>query len=196
MSEILYQGHASVRITTDDGTVIYIDPYAGENYEKPADLILITHQHFDHTATDKPAKKAGCQIIENDEMLVNGNYQSKDIGSVHIQATEAYNRNHPKNECVGYLLEFDGKKVYIAGDTALTEQMPELANLNIDYAFLPTDGIFTMNPKEAAECAKVIGAKHVIPYHMEPGGIYSQKVADKFNAPNKLVLKPGESIDV
>ena len=56
MATLLYQGHGSLRLTTDSGRVIYIDPFAGEGYDAPADLILVTHQHHDHNCTDLPAK--------------------------------------------------------------------------------------------------------------------------------------------
>ena len=48
MAKLLYQGHASLRITTSKGKIVYIDPYAGEGYDKPADMVLITHEHYDH----------------------------------------------------------------------------------------------------------------------------------------------------
>ncbi len=48
MAKLLYQGHSSLRIVTDSGTVVYIDPFAGEGYNLPADLVLVTHEHFDH----------------------------------------------------------------------------------------------------------------------------------------------------
>lgn len=56
MATLLYQGHGSLRLTTDSGKVIYIDPFAGEGYDEPADLILVTHQNHDHNCTDLPAK--------------------------------------------------------------------------------------------------------------------------------------------
>ena len=62
MATLLYQGHGSLRLTTDSGKVIYIDPFAGEGYDEPADLILVTHQNHDHNCTDLPAKNPGCVI--------------------------------------------------------------------------------------------------------------------------------------
>ena len=50
MSKVLYQGHGSFRLTTAKGTVVYIDPYAGKGYDKPADLVLVSHEHSDHNA--------------------------------------------------------------------------------------------------------------------------------------------------
>ena len=131
--EILYQGHGSLRITTSCGTVVYVDPYLGEGYDRPADLILVTHQHHDHTAVDRPARKEDCVLWQNMDALQNGVYRKRQFKDVSVEALEAYNRNHPKEECVGYLLAFDGKTVYVAGDTSKTEQMQELKDRKIDY---------------------------------------------------------------
>ncbi len=54
---LLYQGQASIRVVTDEGKVIYIDPYAGDSYDLSADLILVTHSHFDHSQIDKVENK-------------------------------------------------------------------------------------------------------------------------------------------
>ena len=62
---ILFQGHGSARIVTLDGTVVYVDPYTGDGYNEPADLILVTHQHPDHNQIDKPAKKDDVVILQN-----------------------------------------------------------------------------------------------------------------------------------
>ena len=51
MAKLLYQGHGSFRVSTAEGKVIYIDPYAGEGYDKPADILLVSHQHGDHNQT-------------------------------------------------------------------------------------------------------------------------------------------------
>ncbi len=199
MTEILFQGHGSLRVTAPDGTVIYIDPFMGEGYDRPADLILVTHQHFDHTKTGKPAKKPGCVIWSNRDFLIGGEYQTKTLGGVTIRAVEAYNSNHPKSECVGYILETDGKKIYVAGDTSKTEQMPSLAQENLDCAFLPIDGKYNMGPEEAAECAALIGAKRAVPYHMVPTGplggkCFDQKRAEAFKAENRVILPAGETL--
>lgn len=75
---LLYQGHGSLRIVTGEGKVIYIDPYAGEGYDLPADLILITHRHQDHTAVNLiKNRNEDCQIITWKEALVKGEYIAK-----------------------------------------------------------------------------------------------------------------------
>jgi L-ascorbate metabolism protein UlaG (beta-lactamase superfamily) len=57
MSKLYYQGHGSYRFTTNDGCVIYIDPYAGDGYDLPAYLILVTHDHSDHNQVQLVAQK-------------------------------------------------------------------------------------------------------------------------------------------
>nr|WP_297708958.1 MBL fold metallo-hydrolase [uncultured Butyrivibrio sp.] len=78
-AKLLYQGHASMRITTSEGKVIYVDPFAGEGYDKPADLILMTHGHYDHTQKDMiTTKNPDCRTITWTEALKDGQLQSFD----------------------------------------------------------------------------------------------------------------------
>ena len=198
---LLYQGQASVRIVTAEGKVIYIDPYAGKGYDLPADLILVTHDHFDHNALDKIEKRNdGCVVITQDEALKDGIHQTFDFGYVNVEAVEAgYNENHNVTECVGYVLTLsDGKKVYVSGDTSTTKQMSEMSKMEIDYAFYCCDGVFNMGLEEAARCAETVGAKHNIPYHMmgKTPKIYDRKIAEQFSAPNRLIIDAGKEIDI
>ena len=196
-SRILYQGHGSLRIVTGEGKVIYVDPYAGEGYDLPADLILITHAHQDHTNTKLiKTQNEGCQIITWKEAHPEGKYLSYDLGFVTVEAVQAgNNRNHNIKECVGWVITLpEGITVYVSGDTSTTEQMAELAGRNIDYAFFVCDGVYNMGLEEAAECAKTVNAKHAIPYHMAPGKLFDEKKAEQFDAPNRLIVPAGEEI--
>lgn len=197
--KLLYQGHGSLRITTADGKVIYIDPYAGKGYEPAADLILITHGHFDHTATKKiQSRNPGCRVITWKEALAGGRHNVFDLGFVTVEAVEAgYNRNHNVKKCVGYVLTLpSGVCVYAAGDTSETRQMPHLAEKKIDYALFCCDGVFNMDLAEAAHCAALVGAKHNIPYHMAPGKLFDRTRAEQFNAPGRLIVADGEEIEL
>ena len=196
MAKLLYQGHGSFRVTTNDNTVIYVDPYAGEGYDLPADIILVTHQHGDHNQVDLVAKKENCKIIQNFEAITDGKYHSFNVGNITINAVPAYNKNHDRNQCVGYILEFDGLKLYAAGDTSTTDEMKTFAELKLDYALLPIDGIYNMDAKEATACAEVIGARYSIPYHMKPGALFDDQMAEKFTAKNRLVVRAGEEINL
>ena len=102
MPKLFYQGRGSFRLTANDGRVIYVDPYAGEGYDQPADIILVSHQHGDHNQTDLCAKKPDCRIISNVESLEGGKHNSFDIEGIQIQAVEAKNKNHNPAECVGF----------------------------------------------------------------------------------------------
>jgi L-ascorbate metabolism protein UlaG (beta-lactamase superfamily) len=196
MAKLLYQGHGSFRITTEKEEVIYVDPYVGEGYHEPADLILVTHQHGDHNQIGLVTKKPSCTIIQNFEALEHGRYQSFTVGSAYIQAVPAYNQNHNRNQCVGYIITVDGTKVYAAGDTSTTKEMREYPALKLDYVLLPIDGVYNMDPREASACAELIAAKHSIPIHMKPGALFDLKMAEKFTAHNRLIVKPGEEIDL
>ena len=199
-AKLLYMGHASIRIQTPEGRVIYIDPYAGEGYEPAADLILVTHGHSDHSAVEKVANRnSGCQVITWAEALEGGEHRTFDLDYVKVEAVEAgYNKNHDVSKCVGYILTLsDGVTVYVTGDTSTTKQMPKLAERKIDYAFYCCDGVYNMDTAEAARCAKTVGAKHNIPYHMIPNnGKYDRKAAESFDAPNRLIMEEGEEIEL
>lgn len=165
---ILVQGHASLRITTPEGKVIYIDPNKGKGYDVPADLILITHGHSDHTAVSRiKHKNQGCETITWKEALKGGTHQSFDLGWVRIEAVEAgNNKNHSIKKCVGYILTFSNEKtLYVSGDTSRTRQMEALADRHLDCAFFCCDGTYNMNLKEAIECAGIVGARVSISYH-------------------------------
>ena len=199
-ASLLYQGQASIRIITAEGKVIYIDPYAGEGYDLSADLILVTHGHFDHCAVDKVSQRNdGCQVITHKEAIQNGEHKVFELGYVTVEAVEAgYNPLHDVSQCVGYILTFsDGKSVYVTGDTSTTEQMPLLAEKQIDYAFFCCDGVYNMGLEEAAECAGMVGAKYNVPYHITTtttGRQFDRGLAEQFYAESRLIIEDGEEI--
>ena len=176
-------GHASVRFDIGD-KVIYVDPYsevcdyAGRT---PADLILITHNHYDHY--DK--KAIGPIETPQTAFIVSQNVGHVDARytvlandeycyweGIDIFAAEAYNINrrnpqgdlfHPRGVGNGYVLDFDGFKVYLAGDT---EPIPEMQDLpRIDLAFLPKNLPYTMTDAEFIKAANLIKPKYLYAYH-------------------------------
>ena len=197
---LLYMGHASIRITTPEDKVIYIDPFAGEGYDRAADLILSTHDHYDHNAMDLIAgRNEDCRVITRKEALADGKHQTFDLGFATVEAVEAGNNQyHNIDECVGYIVTLtDGVSVYVTGDTSTTQQMAELADRKIDYAFFCCDGVYNMDLDEAAECAKMVKAKHNIPYHMisaDSGKFFDQSRAEQFEAPDRMILEDGQEI--
>ena len=194
MAKLFYQGHGSFRLIAADGRVVYVDPYAGEGYDLPVDLILVSHQHGDHNQIDLCTKKPNCKIISNVEALQGGKHNSFDVDGIQIQAVEAYNKNHSPTECVGFIITIDGVKIYASGDTSKTTQMETFADMGLDYAILCGDGLYNMGLEEAAECARLIGAKHNIIIHLKPKALFDREIAEQWDAPNKLVIEPNEEI--
>lgn len=196
-ARLLYQGHGSLRIITGEGKVIYIDPYAGEGYDLPADLILMTHGHQDHTNASLIKKRnEGCRTITWKEGLADGEYRTFDLGYAAVEAVQAgNNRNHDIRSCVGWVITLSGGvSVYVTGDTSTTDQMAELADRGIHYAFFVCDGIYNMDAEEAAACAGLVNARHSIPYHMAPGKLFDADRAEQFDAPNRMIIPAGEEI--
>ena len=194
MPKLFYQGHGSFRLIADNGSVIYVDPYVGGGYDVPADIILVSHQHGDHNRTQLCATKPDYRIITNEDALAGGKHNSFDIGGVIIQAVEASNENHNPEECVGYIITLDGVKVYACGDTSKTKEMETFAGMKLDYAILCGDGFYNMGLDEAAECARLIGAKNNIIIHLKPGELFDREKAEQWDAPNKIIIEPGEEI--
>ncbi len=123
MAEIVFQGHGSFRMMLGTDRVIYIDPFAGEGYDLPADLVLVSHEHGDHNQVDLVTLKKNGRILRAGDFLKDGDYQEFTENGVTIRGVQAYNKNHPKNACVGFLVRAEGKKIYFAGDTSRTEAM-------------------------------------------------------------------------
>ena len=196
MPKLLYQGHGSFRLTANDGTVVFIDPFIGEGYDLPADIILVSHQHEDHNKVELITQKPDCKVITNVEALAGGKHNTFSVKGVEIEAVMAENQNHPADQCVGYILTMDGFKLYFSCDTGKTPQMAEFAAKKLDYAFLCGDGNYNMGLAEAAECAELIGARHNVPVHLKPGELFDRSMAEQFNGPNRLIIEPGNETEL
>lgn len=122
---------------------------------------------------------------------------SVEAKGIKIKAVEAYNTNHIKGMCVGFVVQIDTIKVYHSGDTSKVPEMALLEPLHLDYALLCIDGVYNMRPAEAMQAAEVIKAKEVIPIHVAPPGASEQVKQiniQNFNPPNKLIMKEGDCI--
>ena len=192
MAELLYQGHGSYRIVSNEGVVIYVDPYAGEGYDMPADIVIVTHEHSDHNQVDLVTLKDDGVILRHGVLFVDGEYPIKKIKKVMIEGTPAENKNHTREECVGFIMTVDGITLYGAGDT---NYYPEMESFNdLDYALLPVDGIYNMSAQEASRCAHVIDSRYFIPIHTSPTQLYDEDIAKSFKSPHALYMKPGERL--
>ena len=135
-------------------------------------------------------------MVDELGICVSGEYKTFDLGYAVVEAVQAgNNRNHNIKECVGWVITLSGGvSVYVTGDTSTTDQMAELADRNIHYAFFVCDGRFNMDMEEASACAKLVNAQHSIPYHMAPGKLFDAERAELFDGPNRLIVPAGEEI--
>jgi len=192
--KISWLGHDCFKIKNNK--TIYIDPFNIKDEEK-ADLIFVTHEHYDHCSL-KDIKKISTSktiVVAPDSCKTQlSGMKTKFIkpgdkivvDEVEVEAVPAYNINkfrapgevfHPKEEeKVGYIINFSGVKIYHAGDTDLIQEMK---NIQVDIALLPVSGTYVMTAEEAAEATKIIKAEIAIPMHY--GSIVgSEKDAEKF----------------
>ena len=185
--------HSSIKI--NKGIIIYFDPFKIEKNYNDADIIFITHDHYDHYSEediDKVIKNNTIIVSPVDllEKLLNKGlkkeniisvkpYEDYNIKNLKFSTIPAYNTNkqfHPrKNNWVGYLIELEGITYYIAGDTDITEDNKKI---KCDVAFVPIGGTFTMNYQEASELINTIKPKIVVPIH------YGSIVGNKEDATN------------
>jgi L-ascorbate metabolism protein UlaG (beta-lactamase superfamily) len=203
---ITWLGHASVKIAWTD-EVIYVDPYQLTDSPHDATLILVTHSHSDHYSPSDIAKVKGAatqfvgpadvvRTYGSGQVVAPG--QTLKIDSLSITGVAMYNiatTNHPKSSnWVGFVVQIGRRRIYLAGDTDLTPEMKALTD--IDVAFLPAGGTYTMAAAQAAEATKYLKPTLAIPYHW--GAIVGTKAdAEKFvslAACNAKVMTKGETI--
>ena len=178
--------HASIWIEAGDKQ-IFVDPVSHLGNRSidyttmpTADFILITHEHHDHLDkeaihnlshelyTQVIANQASVDILGKGIVMANGDKRTL-TDKITIEAVPAYNTTeghqqfHPKGRDNGYILNIDGLRIYIAGDT---EDIPEMADVkDIDIAFLPCNQPYTMTPEQVIKVAKIIRPKVLFPYH-------------------------------
>ncbi len=172
--------HSSIKFSKEK--IIYFDPFKIKKEYKDADIIFITHSHFDHFSEediDKVRKENTVIFITNDiyEKTLNLGFKKENIiivepnkeykiDNIEIKTIPAYNINkkfHLKqNNWVGYIIKIDGITYYIAGDTDITD---ENKKVKCDVAFVPIGGTYTMNFKEASDLINIIKPKIAVPIH-------------------------------
>ena len=178
---VTWLGHASLLIIAG-GLKLLVDPFEVEKiWPEKVDALLFTHSHYDHFAPDDYAfykakgvksefgpKDLAAKLSAGAHLMAPGDelkLAAKD-GEIVIKAVPAYNigkKFHPKdNGWLGYLINYKGKTIYIAGDT---DFIPEMEKISCDVAFLPVGGTYTMTAAEAAKAAKAVKAKVAVPIH-------------------------------
>jgi len=172
-SKIVWLGHDCFRI--DASQCVYIDPYQIQE-TKPADVILVSHDHFDHCSPEDVAKVQATDTVivtEKDsakklsgDVRVVAPGERIELKGLAVEAVPAYNTNkdfHPKaNGWLGFILDIDGVRIYHAGDS---DYIPEMKDFKADIAMLPVSGTYVMTAEEAIEAALAIAPKLAIPMH-------------------------------
>ncbi len=199
LDHIHWLGHSSFRIE-DSAVQIYIDPWKLPTATPKADIIFITHGHYDHFSKDDIAKiqKPSTIIVAPSDVAaqVKGNVVAvepgKDyvVGKLKVHTVPAYNINknfHPKaNHWVGYVITLtSGQKIYHAGDT---DAIPEMKSLVVDVAMMPCGGTYTMTAEEMAEAANSFMPKVLIPMH------YGDVVGSNINAETVKKIFKGTTV--
>ncbi len=189
LKHIHWLGHDSYRI--DQPQVIYIDPWQLPDGSPPADIILVSHEHFDHCSPEEVtrlrqkhtrvfANPGAAQKLEG-EVTVLTPGDRLDLDGFSLETMPAYNTNkdfHPKAaQHLAFVLEADGERLYFAGDT---DQIPEMEGLRCQIALLPVSGTYVMTAEEAAKAAQVIAADISIPMHYDAGVVGTLEDAKRF----------------
>lgn len=171
--------HNSIKITEDFN--IYIDPFEIDNETKDADIIFITHSHYDHFSINdilkiknkntiivstKDTYQELIKYFDSNKIIIASPNNSYDVLGIKFDTVRAYNVNksfHPiDNDWVGYIINIDNTKYYIMGDTDIND---DVLKVKCDVLFIPIGGTYTMDYKEAASYTNTINPKTVIPTH-------------------------------
>ena len=175
VENIVWLGHSSVRI--DGEKVIYIDPWKLTDPKK-ADLILISHSHYDHLSVEDVAKirkedtviittKDAAAGLAGDVRIVKPG-DVVQVGEISVEAVPSYNTDkdfHPRESgWVGFVVTVGGKRIYYCGDTDL---IPEMETIRADIMLVPVGGTYTMTAEEAARAVNTVRPEIAIPIHYD-----------------------------
>jgi L-ascorbate metabolism protein UlaG (beta-lactamase superfamily) len=200
LENITWLGHDAFKIAASK--IIYLDPYGLTGELEPADVICISHDHYDHCSPDDVAnlQKEDTVIVaaENCRGKLKGDVRLVKAGDkvtvddLTIEAIPAYNIKREKQQFhpreaggVGFILMVEGTRIYHAGDT---DPIPEMEGLGVDIAMIPVSGVYVATAEEAVEAANKIKPKVVIPMH------YGSFVGSRADAERFKELWPGEVV--
>ncbi|MCI8853536.1 MAG: metal-dependent hydrolase [Lachnospiraceae bacterium] len=219
--KIKFLGHACFLL--DDGAhKVLTDPFltgnglaAAKAEEVEADFLFVTHGHSDHTGdAAEIAKRTGapvCCTVDLADAVFGPAGLSVMVGNIGGRIPTAFGSAKmvsaihgsgvPGGLACGFVFDMGGKRIYHAGDTALTSDMAFLAEENIDVALLPIGDLFTMGPKDALRAVEMIKPKLVIPMHYNTFPPITQDADAFVEQVRKLgvearALKPGEELEV
>jgi L-ascorbate metabolism protein UlaG (beta-lactamase superfamily) len=197
LENITWLGHDAFKIAASK--IIYLDPFELAGDLELADVICITHEHYDHCSPEDVAKirrqgtvlvaPKSCKAKLRGEIRLVKAGDTVQIDDLTIEAIPAYNVNkkfHPREAGgLGYVLTVDGTRIYHAGDT---DPIPEMEGLEVDIALLPVSGVYVATAEEAVEAANKVGPKIVIPMH------YGSIVGSRADAERFKELWPGQVV--
>ncbi len=190
LKQLTWFGHDAFRLVAG-GKTIYFDPFKLSGAPPAADLICISHEHYDHCSPADVAKIAGPQTVIltesqaakklSGEVRVLKPGERVTLGAVTVETVPAYNTNkkfHPQtNRWLGFVVTVAGVRIYHAGDTDL---IPEMRQIKADIALLPVSGTYTMTAEEAAQAALMIQPQVAIPMHYGAGVVGTAEDAAHF----------------
>lgn len=198
-NKIFWLGHSSVKIKS--GKIVYIDPWKLKDQEK-ADIILVSHSHYDHFSPEdirKLQKDSTIVVCPPDCRGISGNVRHVkpgdrlEIDGVEVEVVPSYNTNkefHPrKNNWAGFILTVEGKRIYYCGDS---DFIPEMKNIKADIVIIPVGGTYTMTAEEAANAVNAIQPELAIPIHFDDivGSIADAKKFEKLSRVPVEIKKP------
>lgn len=190
LKKLAWLGHDGFRLTAA-GKTIYFDPFQLQGAPPAADIICISHEHFDHCSPEDVAKIQGPQTVIVTEpqsaAKLHGDVRTMKpgdrltIGAVAVEAVAAYNANkkfHPQgNHWLGFVVTVEGVRIYHAGDS---DCIPEMGQITADIALLPVSGTYVMTAEEAVEAALRIRPQVAVPMHYGAGVVGTADDAARF----------------
>ncbi len=217
--KITWLGHSALQLA--GSKTVYIDPFLSgnpvasmtlDNVDK-ADVVVVTHDHGDHLGDAHAiCKKTGASLVsffEIAEAAANQGITAEmmnvggtiTVNGVIVSLVPAFHTGGLGGTAVGAVVEFDGQKVYHAGDTGLTKEMELIGEMYTpDIGFLPIDGRFNMSPRLAAKAVELLQIPKIVPFHYDTFPLveaspeeFKKLVGDRSEI---IILKPGESVEL